>query len=66
MPHILLPRVAMRWTPQGKRNGGQPRETWRRTVERELKNRGLTLQKASATAADRPMWRSLAVASSTQ
>jgi len=61
-----LPRVALRWTPQGKRNRGRPKETWRRTVERELKNRGLTLQTAPATAADRPKWRSLAVASSTR
>ncbi|KAH3844450.1 hypothetical protein DPMN_086708 [Dreissena polymorpha] len=33
---------------------------WRRTVEQELKNRGLTLQ-TDATAADRPKWRSLAI-----
>ncbi|KAH3857350.1 hypothetical protein DPMN_099957 [Dreissena polymorpha] len=62
----LLPREALRWTQQGKRNRGRPKETWRRTVNRELKNRGLTLQTAPATAADRPKWRSLAVASSTR
>ncbi|KAH3865517.1 hypothetical protein DPMN_028556 [Dreissena polymorpha] len=54
MPPDSLPRVALRWTPQGKRNRGRPKETWRRTVERGLKNRGLTLQTAPATAADRP------------
>lgn len=43
----------------------RPKETWRRTVEQELKTRGLTLQTAPATAADRTKWSSLAVASST-
>jgi hypothetical protein len=66
MPPDSLPRVALRWTPRGKRNRGQPKETVRRTVQRELKNRGLTLQTAPATKADRPKWRPLAVASSTR
>ncbi|KAH3792274.1 hypothetical protein DPMN_145765 [Dreissena polymorpha] len=61
-----LRRVALRWTPQGKRNHGRPKETWRRTEKRELKNRGLTLQTAPATAADRSNWRCLAVASNTR
>jgi endonuclease/exonuclease/phosphatase family metal-dependent hydrolase len=65
MPPDSLPRVALRWTPQGKRNRGRPKETWRRTVERELKSRGLTLQTAPTIAADRQKWRSLAVAPST-
>ncbi|KAH3713330.1 hypothetical protein DPMN_073120 [Dreissena polymorpha] len=66
MPPDSLSRVALRWTPLGKRNHGRPKETWRRTVERELKNRSLTLQTAPATAADRPKGRFLAVASSTR
>ena len=61
-----IPRTALRWTPQGKRNRGRPKETWRRTMEKELKSKGLTLQTAARTAADRDQWRSLADASSTQ
>ncbi|KAL3856736.1 hypothetical protein ACJMK2_011459 [Sinanodonta woodiana] len=61
-----IPRVALRWTPQGKRNCGRPKETWRRTVDRDLKTRSLTLQTAPAIAADRTKWRYLAVASSTR
>ena len=64
MPSNSLPRTALRWTPQGKRKRGRPKETWRRTVERELKDRGLTLVTAPRAAADRARWRSLAVASS--
>ncbi|KAH3769488.1 hypothetical protein DPMN_170756 [Dreissena polymorpha] len=60
------PRVVLRWTPQGKTNRGRPKETWRQTVERELKNRGITLQTAPATSADKPKCISLAVASSTR
>ena len=59
-----LPRTALRWTPQGKRLKGRPKETWRRTVEKDLKTRGLTLETAPRIAADRDKWRSLAFASS--
>ena len=30
-----LPRAAPTWAPEGKRNRGRPRKTWRRTAERE-------------------------------
>ena len=28
-------RIALTWTPEGRRRRGRPKETWRRTVERE-------------------------------
>ena len=59
MPSTALPRTALRWTPQGRRNRGRPKETWRRTVEKELKSKGLSLETAPRTAADRARWRSL-------
>ena len=31
----LLPRTALNWAPEGKRKRGRPRETWRRTIEKE-------------------------------
>ena len=60
-----ITRIALRWTPQGKRNRGRPRETWRRTIEKELKSQNLTLQTAPQAAADRDAWRSLVRALST-
>ena len=30
------PHVALTWAPSGKRKRGRPKETWRRTVEKEL------------------------------
>ena len=37
-----LTRIALRWTPDGQRKRGRPKETWRRTVEREMKEKGWT------------------------
>ena len=40
------------------RKRGRPRETWRRTVERELEKEGLRTWAAAASAAeDRTAWR---------
>jgi len=41
MDHHSHPRIAFTWVPEGKRKRGRPRETWRKTVEREIKDRGL-------------------------
>ncbi|KAL9967989.1 hypothetical protein ACROYT_G026312 [Oculina patagonica] len=54
-----VPRVALRWTPQGKRSRGRPKETWRRTVQKDLLERGLTMEAARQQAEDWQMWRSL-------
>ena len=32
-----IARIAMRWTPEGKRSRGRPKTTWRRTVEKGLR-----------------------------
>ena len=66
MPANSIPRTALMWTPQGQRKRGRPKETWRRTITKELKTQGLTLQTAARTAADRVKWRSLVDASSTR
>ena len=33
----MTDKVALYWTPDGKRKQGSPKETWRRTVAREMK-----------------------------
>ena len=53
-----IPKIAMRWTPAGKRNRGRPKETWRRSVEKEMKERGWTWGRIQNMAADRQRWRS--------
>ena len=39
MPHNNIPKVALRWTPQGNRNRGRPKTMWRRTVLSELEKK---------------------------
>ena len=40
MPNTMNAKVALYWTPDGKRKRGRPKETWRRTMTREMKERG--------------------------
>ena len=60
MENNRAPKVAMRWTPAtGKRKRGRPRMTWRRTIEKDLKEIGLSWGEAQAAARDRQNWRQL-------
>ena len=59
MDPSAIPRVAMRWTPPGKRKRGRPKQTWRRSVEKEMKELGWTWGQVQHWAEDRPHWRSL-------
>ena len=54
-----ITRQALRWNPQGKRKRGRPKNTWRRELEKELKEMDLTWSEAAAKAKDRTSWRSL-------
>ena len=56
-------KVALTWTPEGKRRRGRPRETWRRTAERERNEYGWPSWRAAEDVArDRPRWRDLCLA----
>ena len=59
MPADALPRVALSWTPQGRRRRGRPKETWRRSMDKELTEKGLTWETARRKASDRVAWRTL-------
>ncbi|KAH3885404.1 hypothetical protein DPMN_009397 [Dreissena polymorpha] len=37
MEGTAIPKAAMRWTPIGRRKRGRPKETWRRSVEKEMR-----------------------------
>ena len=58
-PPTAIPKVALRWTPAGKRSRGRPKETWRRTVEAEMKQQSWSWSSLEITASDRDKWRSL-------
>ena len=57
MPMEKIPKVALRWTPTGKRKRGRPKNTWRRTVVAELDEINLTWGQAELVARDRDRWR---------
>ena len=62
LPQKAIPRVALHWTPDGKRNRGRPKETWRRTVSKELKDNNFTWGTLQHVCQDRTAWRSLVAA----
>ena len=62
MPKDSIPKVALRWTPHGKRKRGRPKMTWRHTVMTELKEKGLSWGEAQASAKDRILWQNSVVA----
>lgn len=41
----------------GKRKRGRPKETWRRSVEKEIKDQGATWGMVQQMSADRQKWR---------
>ena len=53
----LITRVALRWTPKGKRKQGRPKAKWLRTFEKEIKAMALKWREAEMVALDRIGWR---------
>ena len=53
-------KIAISWTPDGKRKRCRPKETWRRTIERERKDLGFqTWTDATKVATEINKWRGL-------
>ena len=52
-----IPHKALRWTPPGS-----PETTWRRTVETELRENGLTRGEAGKLTKDRDRWQRIVAA----
>jgi hypothetical protein len=51
-------QVVLGWTPEGRRARGEPKTTWRRTVEKERNTAGWTTWKTAKTAAqDKTGWK---------
>eukprot|EP00795_Rhopilema_esculentum_P005156 gene5156-286_t len=54
------PNIAMNWIPPGgRRKIGRPRNTWRRTLESDLKDLDVPWEDAQEEARDRHGWRLL-------
>lgn len=50
---------ALRWTPQGKRKRGRPRQTWRRVLEKEMADSGYNWNTLQQLARNRVRWRGI-------
>ena len=55
-------RIALHWTPEGRRKRGRPKNTWRRTVEGELKTFNHTWGTIQRLAQNRQKWRTFVAA----
>ena len=54
-----ITKQALRWVPQGNRNRGRPTNTWRRSVDGEMKAAGFSWNQLERTAQDRVRWRNV-------
>ena len=57
-----ITRTALHWTPEGKRKRGRPKNTWRRTVEGEMKTLQQTWGTIQRRAQNRQEWRAFVAA----
>ena len=53
MPQYRLPKQANGWTPSGRRSVGRPKDTWRRTMTREMREKNLDQNDVVTLAVDR-------------
>ena len=49
----------MRWTPDEKRKRGRPKEKWRQSMDREMKEKWWNLGDVGKTNGDKQQWRSM-------
>ena len=61
-PADNVTRQALDWNPQGKRKVGRPKQSWRRSVESEAKDAGMTWTQLKRTAQNRVRWRGVVAA----
>ena len=57
-----IPKIAVYWTPEGKRQRGRPKTTWRRMVETQLKTLNYTWGDIERKTHDKHKWKNFVVA----
>jgi hypothetical protein len=50
-------KTALDWNPQGYRRRGRPKNTWRRTTEGEIRNKGRLWNEVKRIAGDHNAWK---------
>ncbi|RUS72506.1 hypothetical protein EGW08_019734 [Elysia chlorotica] len=61
-PPTDITRQSLEWNPQGKRKVGRPKQTWRRSMEAEIRSAGRTWTELKSDAQNRVRWRGVALA----
>ena len=51
-----LPKQMLSWTPEISRRRGRPKETWRRTMQSDIRAKELNAEEVENVAADREDW----------
>ena len=62
MDRDSITKTSLHWTPEGKRKQGRPKETWRRTVNAEIKKMNKSWSALQRLACDRERWRGFVAA----
>ena len=57
-----IARIAMHWTPEGKRSRGRPKTTWHRTVEKRPRGLNYSWSTIKKLAKDRQGWKDFVAA----
>ena len=55
-PASSTTRLDLTWNPQGKRKRGQPRDSWKRDTEAELRQQGTNWSGMTRAAQNRVLW----------
>ena len=58
-PATNITHQALTWNPQGKRNRGRPKNTWRRDLQKDVQATGMGWRQLVVTAQNRGRWRTV-------
>ena len=50
-------KQALSWKPEGSRRPGRPKDTWRRTIQRDMRTKDLEAEEVECMAQQREEWR---------
>jgi len=58
-PATNITRLSLEWNPQGVRRKGRPKKSWRRTIQQEYEDLGLSWDEVKWTVKNRVRWKAV-------
>ena len=58
-PATNITRLSLEWNPQGVRRKGRPKKSWRRTIQQEYEDLGMSWEEVKRTAKNRVRWKAV-------